>query len=204
MVQFSQDDKAVIKNDYEEKGWNAYTIWKEHPAKNWDRVSVWRLVKKFEKTGSMDRKKGSGRPVTATAVEHFEEVEELVCSQEEEGTHSAPRKIADEIGVSRSSVQRICRKQKINQFKRMSEPQREEGTLNRRSRRAQNLVQRFEKNKRSVEKLVWQDEKDFPLQVPLNRQNNRVYFKGKKSDVPAKNLFFQTKRQSKKSWFQLH
>ena len=37
---FSEEDKAVIKNDYEEKGWSAYRIWKEHPSKGWVESSV--------------------------------------------------------------------------------------------------------------------------------------------------------------------
>lgn len=195
----SKEDKVIIKNDYEEKQWNAYTIWLNHPSKHWDRVSVWRVVKKLEETGTIERRKGSGRPVTATTEENQAVVEELICSQEdEEGTHEPPRKIAEQIQVSRSSVKRMINRRKVNQFKRMSEPQRDEGALKRRTNRAEELVERFEKNSRSVEKLVWQDEKDFPLQLPLNRQNNRVYYKGLKRDVPAKNLFFQSKRLSKK------
>ena len=86
----------------------------------------------------------------------------------------------------------------LNQFKRVSEPQRNDETKKRRSQRATALVERFKVNSQTIEKLVWQDEKDFPLQLPLDQQNNRVYFKGKKSDFPHKNLFFKTKRQSKK------
>ena len=32
--------------------------------------------------------------------------------------------------------------------------------------RAVSLIERFEKNSRMVEKCVWQDEKDFPLDFP--------------------------------------
>ena len=93
----------------------------------------------------------------------------------------------------------MVKKSKINQFKRVSEPHREDGTIQRRTERADDLSHvRLAKNPRYVEKIVWQDEKDFPLQVPLNRQNNRVYFKGFKRDVPAKNLFFKSKKQCKK------
>ena len=31
-----------------------------------------------------------------------------------------------------------------------------------------------------IEKTVWQDEKDFTLDAPVNSQNDRVYGKGKK------------------------
>ena len=199
MPQFTDHDKAIIENDYLEKGWNAYTIWKEHPTKGWDRVSVWRLLDKFIKTGSMDRKKGSGRPVTATTDENMEVVEDLICSQEENpGTHDAPRKIEEKLGISRSSVKRLVKRNELNQFKRIKEPRRDKGQKHRRSVRASGLVEKFRKNARTIEKLVWQDEKDFTLEVPVNTQNDRVYFRGCKSDVPEERLMRQTKRQCKK------
>ena len=49
-----------------------------------------------------------------------------------------------------------------------------------------------------IEKTVWQDEKDFTLDVPVNLQNDRVYGKGKKSDVPDENLFASTNKMSRK------
>ena len=64
MSSFSSDDKAVIKNDFEEKGWSAYRICQEHPGKNWVFRSVQCLIKKYKETGTMERRTGSGRPVT--------------------------------------------------------------------------------------------------------------------------------------------
>jgi len=43
-----------------------------------------------------------------------------------------------------------------------------------------------------IERTVWQDEKDFTLEVSVNLQNDRVYGKGKKADVPDANLFSPT------------
>ena len=40
--------------------------------------------------------------------------------------------------------------------------------------------------------------KYFTLEVPVNPQNDRVYGKGKKSDIPDKNLLCSTKKMSKK------
>ena len=37
----------------------------------------------------------------------------------------------------------------------------------------------------------WADESDFPLQIPRNSQNDRVFFKEQKKDVPDKNLIKQ-------------
>ena len=60
------------------------------------------------------------------------------------------------------------------------------------------LAEKFERNTRMTEKTVWQDEKDFTLDVPVNLQNDRVYGKGKKSDVPDGNLFASTNNMSRK------
>ena len=59
-----------------------------------------------------------------------------------------------------------------------------------------NLTERFDRNSRLVEKFAYQDEKDFTLEVPTNIQNNRVYFEGKKDQVPHENLFHQKNKQS--------
>ena len=205
---FSEEDKAVIKNDHEEKGWNAYRIWKEHPSKGWVESSVRRLIRKFEETGTMQRRKGSGRPRSATTDQNIDEVEEMICSQEEPGTHTHPNNIAKSLNVSDASIRRMIKKKGINQFKRLKTPSTNPGTRARRLQRAIELSKRFERNPRMIERVVFQDEKDFLIDIPTNPQNNRVYYKGRKSDVPEANLCHKTKRLSKKvmvsaglSWF---
>ena len=54
-----------------------------------------------------------------------------------------------------------------------------DGCRNRRYARAIALAEKFECNTRMVEKTVWQDEKDFILDVPVNLQNAWVYGKEK-------------------------
>ena len=73
-----------------------------------------------------------------------------------------------------------------------------ESTRERRVSRAAGLVEKFKSNSRMIERAVFQDESNFPLQVPLNSQNDRVYFKGQKKDVLDENLFHPTNRQSVK------
>ena len=73
-----------------------------------------------------------------------------------------------------------------------------EETRNRRENRIGSLRERFESNIRMIEKTVWQDEKDFTLEVPLNLQNDCVYGKGKKSDIPYENLLSSTNKISKR------
>jgi transposase len=184
---FSEEDKAIIKNDFEEKGWTPYRIWKEHPNKEWDQRSV--------KTGTMARKEGSGRPVTVSTEENSEKVEEMICSQEEPGTHTSSREIAKQLDISHCSVRRMVKRRNISGFKRLKTPGMNEGTRGRRLERASNLVRKFEQNPRMVERAVFQDESPFTLEVPVNSQNNRVYFKGDKSDVPEENLCHQGNKQ---------
>ena len=45
--------------NYEEKGWSAYKIWKDHSSKNWTYTSVNRLLNRFKNRGTMNRKEGS-------------------------------------------------------------------------------------------------------------------------------------------------
>ena len=58
------------------------------------------------------------------------------------------------------------------------------GCRNRRYACAITLAQKFEDNTCMIEKTVWQDEKDFTLDVSVNLQNDWVYGK-------EKNLMFQ-------------
>ena len=102
---FSSKDKAIIKNNYEEKGWTVYRICKEHESKKWVLSSVQHLLKRFKEDGSMKRRTGSGRPITVTTDENAELVEELICSQEDfPVAHKSPREIARNVGINRSSV----------------------------------------------------------------------------------------------------
>ena len=43
-----------------------------------------------------------------------------------------------------------------------------------------------------MERTVIQDESGFPSQIPINSQNDRVYFKEQKKDISKKNLYRQT------------
>eukprot|EP00111_Clytia_hemisphaerica_P021070 TCONS_00062096-protein len=196
---FSDDEKAVIKNDYLEKQWSAYRICKEHPTKKWHKTSVQNLINRFKVFGSMDRRPGSGRPRTVTTPDNEALVNELICSQEEKpGTHLSPREIEKHTGIKRSSVIRMVKRNGYKQYKRLKTPRVNAATKQRRTERAAALAERFGKSKRSIERCVWQDEKDFTLEVPFNSQNSRVYSKGQKGDVPDASLFHQKNKQSKK------
>ena len=72
-----------------------------------------------------------------------------------------------------------------------------EETRNRRETRACSLRERSESNIRMMGKTVLQDEKYFTLEVPVNLQNDRLYDKGKKSNIPDEYLLSSTNKMSK-------
>ena len=172
---FSDADKAIIEH-FCKKGYTPYKIWKENPEKKWNRTSVHLLVKRFRELGTMKRQKGSGRPITVTTPENEAAVEDLICSQEESpGTHLSPRNIASELNISHTSVRRMVKRKGMKAFKRVKTPQMNDATRTRRVERAGYLMEKFNQNPRMIERAVFQDESDFPLQIPLNCQNDRVY-----------------------------
>jgi len=73
-----------------------------------------------------------------------------------------------------------------------------EGTKKRRTERSGALTERFS-NKWSVERCVFQDKKDFTLDIPINYKN-RVYGKSQKivDYIFDDRLFHTTTRQPKK------
>ena len=152
---FSKADKVIIQNNYEGKGWFAYKIWKDHSLKKWTYTSIKRLLKRFKDSGTRNRKEGSGRPWSVTTEENTDLIEELICSQEEVlHTHLAPRKTAEQTGISRSSVRRMIKRRNFCQFQRVKTPEMNDGYRNRRYACAITLTEKFERNTCMIEKTV--------------------------------------------------
>ena len=118
-IAFSKEDKIIIKNEYEEKEWSAYKIWKDHSLKNCTYTSVKGVLKRFKDSGTINRKKGSGWPRSVTTEENTYLTEEGICPQEEAPhTHLGPRKIAEQTGISRLSIRTMIRKETFVNSKR--------------------------------------------------------------------------------------
>ena len=137
----------------------------------------------------MDRRHGSRRPDTVSVEENMDLIKEFVCSQEEwPHTHLAPRKIAEQTRIGRSSIWRIVKNRNLKQFKPVETPKMSEGTRNRRETRAVSLRERFDGNIRMIQKMVWQDEKDFTLEVPVSLQNDNEMVK-ERNQIPMMKLY---------------
>ena len=80
----SYENKVFIKNDYDEFEINTHESWKGHHQNKWHYSSVNLLLNRYQRTGSIERVKGSGCPRNVTAKEDSELLEDLTSSQEDE------------------------------------------------------------------------------------------------------------------------
>jgi len=62
---FSKEDKILIKNSRQLKGYTATHFLREFKRKNWTIGGLKTLLEKIDRTGSIDCVTGSGRPHTA-------------------------------------------------------------------------------------------------------------------------------------------
>jgi len=111
MPVLTSEDKALIKVLRVEKGWTVDRMMCEFPARQWKRRTLYDLVRKKDQTGTTDRLTGSGQRHSVRTAANIRNIEDLICSQEgQPGTSKSPREISRETGISRSSVQRIAKR----------------------------------------------------------------------------------------------
>ena len=100
----------------------------------------------------------------------------MICSQESHSwSHVSPKDIAEGLKISQSSIRRMIKRK---QLKLLKTPNMNNATRKRREEHAGCLLEKFETNSQMIGRAVFQDEGDFLLQISINSQNGRVYFKG--------------------------
>lgn len=190
-------DHATIINCFIEKKWRGREICRQFKSKNWSRETVDSIIRRYEERNNLLRKKGSGRPATVTRGDKTTELLVLTESQESQpGTSKSLRSASKLVGMSSSSASHVSKKSKRKSVKRIITPQLTDGAVSRRFQRSRNLYTRYTNDQ--VKLLVWQDEKDLPLQVPSNRQNNRIFIRGRKNDVNPARLYHPINKMSQK------
>lgn len=172
---FTKDDKVVIKVLRQEKGYGAKRLLKEFPNKNWSVNSLNKLLQKIDRTGSVDRKPGSGKTRKTRTTLNVDSVEELVLSQEDApGTHRTIRQMARELDISRSSVHRIVKRDlKLACFRKKKAQELTVANKVARVTRAKQLLRKYPDH--TVPFIWFSDEKIFTVAPPMNLQNDRVY-----------------------------
>lgn len=186
----TNDDKIVIKFLRETKGYGAKRLMSEFPTKSWKLSGLKKLIKKIDETGSIERRHGAGRPRTARCDDNIEQVEQLALSQENKpGTHLTQREIARELNISRSTVNRIVKRDlRLKCFKKHRATELTEANKAARWIRAGQLLRQYPAS--MVNFIVFTDEKLFTVARPTNSQNDRVYARDgtAKKQVPATRL----------------
>ena len=77
----------MIKNLRQLKGYTAVRFLREFESKNWTRSGLDYLLAKIDRSGSVDRVSGSGRPRTARAIGNVTVVEEMAPSRSWSSRH---------------------------------------------------------------------------------------------------------------------
>ena len=104
-MQFIIEDKILIKNLFELKGYTAKQLVREFPSKGWNVGSVYKVLQKLRVTGTVDRFPGSGRRRSACTADNVDLVDELVLSQgDKPQSHRTVREISRETGIHRKKI----------------------------------------------------------------------------------------------------
>ena len=177
---FTKEDKILIKNLFELKGYSAKQLVTEFPSKGWNVFSIHKLLRKLRVTGSVDRRPDSGIGL----------VDELVLSQQDKPqSHRTVGEISRETGIHRSSVNRIVHKDlHLKCFKKRRAQELSDANCKARLQRSRLLVRKIPEH--AVDFIFSSDEKVFTRVSPVNLQNDRVYApsNAKKCDIAPERL----------------
>lgn len=191
MGKIQLQDKLRIQT-LREMGYGYRRIAAKYPDRGWKLGTVKSICKRVDERGSAtERKIGSGRPKSARTEKNCARVAELICSQENApGTSKSTRVIAKDLGISDMSVRRIAKKDlKLSSFRRVPAQVITDDTKTKRLERSKYLLRRF--TQAATKRVFFTDEKLFYANPPLNKQNNRVWSRGKKSQVAPSRLLAQ-------------
>ena len=184
---FTADDLSLIKGLRLHKMWGAKKMLHEFPNKPWTKGGLDKILSKIDNTGNATRRVGSGRPLTVRNAENIDTVNDLIVSDDDEpGTHLSVRQIARQTGISRSSIQRIVKKDlRLPVFKRLHLQRLNVDHKQQRVQKCQQLLNRFPTDN-SIRIIWFTDEKSFTIETPINSQNDRVY--GREPGIIKRNL----------------
>lgn len=172
MAFLTKDEKVFIVSSYysnEESIGRVSQAWQnEFQSRPPSRSTIFRIIKKFKSKGSVEILKSSGRPITRTGPAPTEAVRTTL--------HQNPdfpaKKIADALGYSRASVNRILKK---NLKMRAYRPtivfaQKPEDKFSRVAF-CQEMLRILERNPDFINKIWYSDESYFNLNGVPNRRN---------------------------------
>ena len=72
------EDKILVKNVFELKGYNAKHVVRKFPSKGWNVGLAYKLLQKLRITGSVDRRPCSGRWHSACTADNIDLLDQLM------------------------------------------------------------------------------------------------------------------------------
>ena len=201
---YTTEDKIIIKHYRQTYQWGSRQILaKLGKDKNWTRDGIEYQIKKIDATGSHERIKGSGRPRSARTEENREEVEEMIMSQEDADTgewrrHDSPREIAQRLGISKDSVNRIVKHDlDLKMYHRVKDQQLKEDDHEKRIVRSKRMLRYFTKD--NLRKTFFSDESIFTVEGLYNAHNDVFYSRERKKEDVDESRIHHGKSQFPKS-----
>lgn len=164
------NEKRITVKTYFDNGFSPSETAKAVAGLGIKRLFVYRTFKRLRETGSIENRKGSGRPRSARTSDRVKRIREKI----RRNPNRSARKMATEEKISIRSMRRILKDDlHLIPYKKrlrhgLSEPQRIA-----RVQKAKALLNRHDSE--SVKNIIFSDEKLFTTEVKLNPQNDRIY-----------------------------
>lgn len=133
--------------------------------------TVYKTVIRFEETGSVKDRQRSGRPKTATNQEKSLEV----CLNIVENVHTSVRKVAQQLGISKSSVHNVLMANNFHPYKMILTQELLEDDFDRRLEFCEEMMKRIDENGQFTFWTCLSDESTFQLNGEVNRHNMRYW-----------------------------
>lgn len=142
-----------------------------------DRWFVYRTIKRYNETGSVNDRPRSGRPKSATTKKIVKKVRERI----RQNPRRSANEMAKDMKISQSSMKRILDKDLgLKPYKHQKVHELTAKQKKVRLDRAKLLLRR--QNRGEIPNIVFSDEKNFPVEQFVNKQNDRVYLKERSSE----------------------
>lgn len=144
---------------------------------NINRKFVYRTIKRWNETGSVNDRPKSGRPKSATSKNTVKKVKKRV----DRNPRRSAREMAKEMSISTESMNRILKKDLgLKPYKRQKVHDLTAKQKKVRLDRSKLLLRRAARG--DFPNIVFSDEKNFPMEQYLNKQNDRVWLAERSSE----------------------
>lgn len=144
-----------------------------------DRKFIWRIYKRCDETGSVEKRNGGGRPRTVRTPAFVKALREKI----RRNPCRSQKKLALQLGTSRKTIGKALRDDLG--LKALKKTKRHMLTAKQKKARVQKCRSLLRRHAgESWKSILFTDEKIFTVEASLNRQNDRVYARSV-ADIPS-------------------